>query len=199
MEALFDIPLSVVPQPWAFVAFVLSSGVLAWASAVDIKRRIVPGGAIAAGVLIWCAMLVFAAALGAVGWRSAPTASVVRECGFLAGVGGAVLSAAFALLLDTALSRATGRAAIGMGDVKLLFVLGLHVGFLGALACLFVACALAALHSCARFAFDAASRFVRPRRRHPGPARPSFDGTFPFVPFLAAAYVAVAAASGLRW
>lgn len=197
MEASFDIPLCTLPQPWAFVAFGLFSCALVWASAVDIRRRIVPDGVIVAGVLIWCVMLVFAAVLSAVGWESAPAPSFVEQHGFIAGVGGAVFSSAFALLLDSVLSRAIGRAAIGMGDAKLLFVMGLHVGFLGALSCLFVACVLAMLYSCARFAFDVALCFVRARHRRQELEPSPFDGTFPFVPFLAAAYVVVVAALGL--
>lgn len=196
MEASFDIPLCTLPRPWAFVAFCLFSCALVWASAVDIRRRIVPDGVIVAGILIWCVMLVFAAVLSAVGWKSAPASSFVGQHGFIAGIGGAVFSSAFALLLDSVLSRVIGKAAIGMGDVKLLFVMGLYVGFLGALSCLFVACVLAMLYSCTRFAFDAALRFVRARCRRQESGLSSFDGTFPFVPFLAAAYVVVVAALG---
>ncbi|MDO4443035.1 MAG: prepilin peptidase [Slackia sp.] len=189
MNASIDIPLSALPQSCVIAALVFLFCILAWASAVDIKRRIVPGAAIAAGIFLWCAAFVSAMAADAAGWEGALTASYVWERGFVAGIGGALFATVLVLSVDAVLSHITGRSAIGMGDVELLFVLGLYVGFWGAIACLFIACALAALYSCARFAFDALMRFLRAKGRRPVSELRPFDGTFPFVPFLAAAYV----------
>lgn len=73
-----------------------------------------------------------------------------------------------------------------MGDVKLLFALGLYGGPALVLACLGAACLLALAYAAARAVLDAVRRRVKPRR-----APDSFDGTFAFVPFLSAAFCAL--------
>lgn len=182
MDLLFDIPLAIVPRPCATFAIGVFVSVLVWAGVVDARHRIVPGGAIAVSVAAWASAL--GAALlshqNAFMWRS----------GVLAGIVGAAVSSGFAFLCGCALSRVRKRTALGLGDVELLFVFGLYCGASGALACLFAACVLAVFYSCVRFAIDACVRFASahwpslPLRR----TRP-FDGTFPFVPFLAASFV----------
>lgn len=182
MELFFDIPLTVLSQPCAMFAggaFVL---VLAWSSIVDIKRRIVPDGAIAVSLAAWA--LAFGATFLACG-----DASVWRS-GVLAGVVGAVVASMFAFSCGWLLSRMRKRAALGFGDVKLLFVFGLYCGAAGTLVCLFTACVLAVFYSCVRFAIDACARLAFERRSSWCTCRVwPFDGTFPFVPFLAVSYI----------
>ena len=191
MDLLFDIPLRFMPPFAAAFALCAFGVVLAWASVVDIRRRIVPGIALIAGVLIWAAAFVLAAAADAAGQGGVrPSVSWAR--GIAAGCAGAALVAAFSLTLAFLLSRAAGRAALGMGDVKLLFVMGLHCGATGALACLGAACVLAALYCAVRFACDRALAALRSRRPTSGPSPAPFDGTFAFVPFLAVAFALVA-------
>ncbi|MDO5042093.1 MAG: prepilin peptidase [Slackia sp.] len=185
MELFFDIPLAVLPQSCAMLASAAFVLVLVWSSIVDIKRRIVPGGAIAVLLAVWT--LVFGAAFLACG-----DASVWRS-GVLAGAIGAAVASTFAFSCGWLLSRMRKRTALGFGDVKLLFVFGLYCGVAGTLACLFAACVLAAFYSIVRFFVDACVRLVPDCR----PLRclrriPPFDGTFPFVPFLATSFLFLA-------
>lgn len=185
MDVLFDIPLAALPVPCALAAFALAACVFAWAGVVDAARRIVPNAAVLAGVGIWCAVFAAAAA-------SADAGPLRRAC--FAGLAGALAAAGFSGACACVLSRVSGRAALGMGDVKLLFAAGLFLGAAGALVCLGAACALAALYACARFAADALMRGLRSRSGLRGPpARAPFDGTFAFAPFLCASFLAVAA------
>ena len=150
---------------------------LVWAGVVDARTRMVPRGALVAGAAAWAVSFAASAVAyrAAFSWRAALAASVI----------GAALVAAFALAVDAVLSRMTGRAALGMGDTKLLFLIGLHCGAVTTLACLCAACVLAAFYSVARYAVVGIMRLLRVSNA------PLFDGTFPFVPFLAASFVLV--------
>lgn len=127
MDVLFDIPLAALPVPCALAAFALAACVFAWAGVVDAARRIVPNAAVLAGVGIWCAVFAAAAA-------SADAGPLRRAC--FAGLAGALAAAGFSGACACVLSRVSGRAALGMGDVKLLFAAGLFLGAAGALVCL---------------------------------------------------------------
>lgn len=186
MDVLFDIPLAALPAPCALAAFALAACVFAWAGAVDAARRIVPNAAVLAGVGVWCVVFAWATA------TSVDAGPLRRAC--FAGLAGALAAAGFSGACAYALSRVSGRAALGMGDVKLLFAAGLFLGAAGALVCLGAACALAALYACDRFAADALMRGLRSCSGLRGPpARASFDGTFAFAPFLCVSFLAVAA------
>lgn len=185
MELFFDIPLAVLPQPCAMLASAAFVLVLTWSSIVDIKRRIVPGGAIAVSLAAWTLVfgVTFLACGDASAWRS----------GVLAGAIGAAVASTFAFSCGWLLSRMRKRTALGFGDVKLLFVFGLYCGAVGALACLFAACMFAAFYSCVRFAIDACARLALERRPSWRTCRiPPFDGTFPFVPFLVTSFLFLA-------
>lgn len=182
MKVLFDIPLAVLPWRCALFAGAALALVLVWASVVDIRRRTVPRGAVAASVFSW------AVAFGAM-LLSCQDVSVWQG-GMIASIAGAAVALGFAFLCGRVLSHVRKRTALGFGDVKILFVLGLYCGASGALTCLFTACVLAALYSGIRFLADACMRFVFERRPTCRLRRiPPFDGTFPFVPFLAVSFV----------
>lgn len=108
----------------------------------------------------------------------------------VAGVAGALIASGFSFLCSWALSCMWKRTALGFGDVRILFVLGLYCGASGALACLFAACVLAVFYSIVRFSADACVRLVPDCRLLRCLRRISpFDGTFPFVPFLAMSFL----------
>lgn len=86
---------------------------------------------------------------------------------------GAFGVSAFALGCSLAVSCFRGGEALGAGDVKLLFPIGLFAGFEGGIAALCVACVASLLYCVARFAVG----------------RPAHD--FPFAPFLAIGFLAV--------
>lgn len=187
MELLFDIPFDFMPRLCAGFAATALGCVLAWASVVDARCRIVPDAAIVSGIFAWAAAFVFSAICDIVGWEEGRSAfSWMR--GIAAGAVGAALVSAFALMLEFLLSRRAGRAALGMGDVKLLFVLGLYCGAVGAFVCLAAACVFAVLYSAARFARDRAFAMLQAHGLIRAPFPAPFDGSFPFVPFLSVSF-----------
>lgn len=113
-------------------------GVLAWASVVDIRRRIIPNAAVVAGIAAWCASVAL----------SIPFADV----SFVAGrAAQAFLVSGFALACSLVLDRFAGASSLGGGDVKLLFPIGLFVGAETGLAVLGIACLLALAWCALRF------------------------------------------------
>ena len=151
MPALPDIAVG------AFVAAMLA------ASVVDARRRIIPNACVLAGVGAWAVGAVY---LCASGQGSGLDAAVVR----LAEAAGVSL---FALLCAALLAKMGKGQTLGMGDVKLLFPMGLFLGFEGGLAALGFACVLS-------LAYCGLRAVVR---------SPVLN--FPFAPFLNAAFVAV--------
>lgn len=96
-------------------------------SLVDLEVMEIPDGCLLAAALAWLAALPFLWT----GWGDA------LRC-VLAGLafGGGVL------LLSLALDKLLGRESLGGGDVKLLAVVGLYLGFAGTLFALLLACVL---------------------------------------------------------
>lgn len=193
MELLFDIPFDFMPRLCAGFAATVLGCVLAWASVVDARFRIVPDAAVISGILAWAAAFVFSAICDAVGWQGGRSVfSWMR--GIAAGGVGASAVSAFALMLDFLLSHRAGRSALGMGDVKLLFVMGLYCGTAGAFVCLAAACVFAVSYSAVRFARDRVFAMLQARGLIRAPFPAPFDGTFPFVPFLSASLFLLAMA-----
>ncbi len=99
---------------WALPAYLVFAALLLAISAIDLERYIVPNRLVAVGLALGVPLLGLASAIEGE-WRPMVTALV----------GGA---AAFAALLVLNLISPRG---MGMGDVKLASVLGLHLGWLG--------------------------------------------------------------------
>ncbi|MDO4590147.1 MAG: prepilin peptidase [Slackia sp.] len=178
MTDAFDIvPLLAAPAPWRAVAASVVCAALVVLSAIDVRRRIVAPGFVGALCALW-AVLGIACAM-----RSGAVFAWHWAC---AGLAGAVAGAGCALACSFACKSSSADEPLGMGDVKLLFALGLYGGPAFVLACLGAACLLALVYAAARAAFDATRRRVTPCR-----AFDSFDGTFAFVPFLSVAFCAL--------
>lgn len=118
------------------IGLLLFAGVLAWASVVDVRHRIIPNAAVVAGAAVWCVSV----ALGAFASAGSIVMSIVE---------GLAVSA-FALACSLLLDRFTGASSLGGGDVKLLFPIGLFVGVEAGLATLGLACVFAAVYCAAR-------------------------------------------------
>lgn len=123
-----------VPVAWLERAVLLVAlGAAAW---VDGRTRRIPNGLIVATLVAW---------VGLIGVR------VVRYglgSGFALGrVGAALALAGASLALAFAVKRRTGEVPLGGGDVKLLLVMGLYLGFLEAVAAVGAGCVLAVLCS----------------------------------------------------
>lgn len=134
---------------------------LAYVSATDIAWRIVPNAVVVALLAVVCVEVVLGSGM--------PSASLqhvaIRIALSLAN--GCVL-AGLLVLLAHGLECLTGQAALGGGDVKLLFALACYIGCLHAALVLCFACVFALIGAAVT------------RQR-----------TFPFVPFIALAYVVV--------
>lgn len=106
---------------WLFLCVLLLLSLVDWDSFE------IPDGCHAASVVIWAAAVPF---LGW-GWREI---ALHLLCGLV--YGGALLG--ISLVLDKLL----GRDSLGGGDIKLFAVVGLYLGFIGALFAVILACAL---------------------------------------------------------
>lgn len=113
--------------------------VLGLAAFFDCRVRRIPNRLVLAALGGWALLAVAGLCLGAV--RPAVLAARV--------VSGLLLSGG-ACALALALYRITGRVSLGGGDVKLLAVLGLYLGFVRGVFAVVIACALAVAWQCAR-------------------------------------------------
>lgn len=193
-------------------------GVLLEEACRDIRTRLVSDRAVAVALLVWVGALLI---LGYTApWHLEKPNSlplVQAACGLVpqgAGEGlfGGCVLAGFAILCGTLAGCTTGGPAIGGGDVKLLFVIGLYLGVERGMYVLLVACLVAlggwtlagmaawfahsrpspeARGSRARGRSNARGRIARSRsvcgRSMRSRPRQTRSHTFPFVPALAVA------------
>lgn len=136
------------PDPWvgpaiAAIAAVAWAVVLAWASVSDMRRRIIPNAAVAAGIVVWLAALC-----------ASEVAGIDVRTAAAEGLAGALLLGAGMLVFCVVFERAAGRASMGGGDIKLFAMVALYLGVMGALASVMLACILAIVVSFARHAPD---------------------------------------------
>lgn len=139
------------------VSFALFLVLLAWASAIDLRERRIPNKLVAAMAVLWLAVRVLLAAMAAAccaaGFGSgaqigdaALVASVTMmkmiPFGLTLGDGlvGALVLGGGSLAVSIAFERLAQRPSMGGGDVKLLAVVGLFLGWERGLWCLFAAC-----------------------------------------------------------
>lgn len=147
--------------------YVALTGLLAWASAVDLRSRTIPNPVILAAIALRAVCFAILAAQGSFD---------PRECLYFcaSGVGVGVALALFGFVFE----RVTGREGMGGGDVKLYAISGLYLGIDGAAFVVLVSCALALLAALVtNGSQDGESGFER---------------TLPFGPAIAAAIVLVA-------
>lgn len=167
------------------VSFALFLVLLAWASAIDLRERRIPNKLVAAMAVLWLAVRVLLAAMaaaccaGAFGvdaqmGNAASAASVatmrVSPFGLTLGDGlaGVLVLGGGSLAVSIVFERLAQRPSMGGGDIKLLAVVGLFLGWERGLWCLFAACLVV-------FVIQIASRF-----REDGKGIAS--QTFPFAP-----------------
>ena len=138
-------------------SFALFLVLLAWASAIDLRERRIPNKLVAAMAVLWLAVRVLLAAMAAAccaaGFGSsaqigdaALVASVTMmkmiPFGLTLGDGlvGALVLGGGSLAVSIAFEHLAQRPSMGGGDVKLLAVVGLFLGWERGLWCLFAAC-----------------------------------------------------------
>lgn len=166
-------------------SFALFLVLLAWASAIDLRERRIPNKLVAAMAVLWLAVRVLLAAMAAAccaaGFGSGAqigdaalvaSATMMRMIPFGLTLGdglvGALVLGGGSLAVSIAFERLAQRPSMGGGDIKLLAVVGLFLGWERGLWCLFAACLVV-------FAIQIASRF---REGGKGIA----SQTFPFAP-----------------
>lgn len=176
-------------------SFALFLVLLAWASAIDLRERRIPNKLVAAMAVLWLAVRVLLAAMAAAccaaGFGSGAqigdaalvaSATMMRMIPFGLTLGdglvGALVLGGGSLAVSIAFERLAQRPSMGGGDIKLLAVVGLFLGWERGLRCLFAACLVVLV-------MQMASRF---REGGKGIA----SQTFPFAP---AILVGVAIAS----
>ena len=138
-------------------SFVLFLVLLAWASAIDLRERRIPNKLVAAMAVLWLAVRVLLAAMAAVCCAAAfgsgeqigdaalvASATMMRMIPFGLTLGdglvGALVLGGGSLAVSIAFERLAQRPSMGGGDIKLLAVVGLFLGWERGLWCLFAAC-----------------------------------------------------------
>lgn len=176
-------------------SFVLFLVLLAWASTIDLRERRIPNKLVAAMAALWLAVrvllavMVAACSAGAFGVdaqmgnaASAASVAAMRVSPFgltlIDGLAGALVLGGGSLAVSLAFEHFAQRPSMGGGDIKLLAVVGLFLGWERGLWCLFAACLVV-------LAMQVVSRF-REGKKGIG------SQTFPFAP---AILVGVAIAS----
>ena len=166
-------------------SFALFLVLLAWASAIDLRERRIPNKLVAAMAVLWLAMRVLLAAMAAACSAGAfgsgaqmgdaalvASATMMRMIPFGLTLGdglvGALVLGGGSLAASIAFEHLAQRPSMGGGDIKLLAVVGLFLGWERGLWCLFAACLVVLV-------MQMASRF-REGRKGIGPQ------TFPFAP-----------------
>lgn len=139
-------------------SFALFLVLLAWASAIDLRERRIPNKLVAAMAVLWFAVRVLLAAMAAAccaagafgsgvqigGAAVVASATMMRMIPFGLTLGdglvGALVLGGGSLAASIAFERLAQRPSMGGGDVKLLAVVGLFLGWERGLWCLFSAC-----------------------------------------------------------
>lgn len=138
-------------------SFALFLVLLAWASAIDLRERRIPNKLVAAMAVLWLAVRVLLAAMAAAccaaGFGSGAqigdaalvaSAATMRVSPFGLTLGdglvGALVLGGGSLAASIAFERLAQRPSMGGGDIKLLAVVGLFLGWERGLWCLFAAC-----------------------------------------------------------
>ena len=138
-------------------SFVLFLVLLAWASTIDLRERRIPNKLVAAMAALWLAVrvllavMVAACSAGAFGVdaqmgnaASAASVAAMRVSPFgltlIDGLAGALVLGGGSLAVSLAFEHFAQRPSMGGGDIKLLAVVGLFLGWERGLWCLFAAC-----------------------------------------------------------
>lgn len=138
-------------------SFALFLVLLVWASAIDLRERRIPNKLVVAMAALWLAVrvllavMVAACSAGAFGvdaqmGNAASAASVVTMGTFpfdltlIDGLAGALVLGGGSLAASIAFEHFAQRPSMGGGDIKLLAVVGLFLGWERGLWCLFAAC-----------------------------------------------------------
>ena len=161
-----------VGETACLLAFLMLAIAISW---YDMRHRIVKPQLLAGLVVVWLLSVMLTALQQGV---SCALLYVARGVVGFAGVAVCLLLAAFTY------ERLRGRDSFGGGDIKLLAVFALYLGFKGAIVCLFAACALALVFVAGRFLLQTLAIRLAASSGERQAAPLLRDATFPFAPAL---------------
>lgn len=148
----------------------------------DFENRTIPNKLVLAGIANRVVFIVVSGIVAGVGAAGGTSTFTISTTTIMSQLGSAIVSglalAGPLLVVSILLAKMTGRTAVGGGDIKLLFMVGLYFSPLENIALVFMACALGAVCGLA----SALSARQGPLREH----------TFPFGPSIAVAAWTVA-------
>lgn len=165
--------------------YTLFTGLLIAAAIIDARKRIIPNGIIIALIALWLIGFVATTAVLCTTGAPLPDALVAPrpplDLSPVNAIAAALLFGGGSLLATTALERTTGRFALGGGDIKLLFAIGLFLGIEREAIALLLACATFIAVTLLIAVAPSKLRVAAP----PSNSRPhALSDPFPFGPFL---------------
>ena len=107
------------------------SGILLRAAVSDLHSYEIPEGTLSRGIVLWLLWLILGGFSGGLDAQSA----------FLSGLLSAIVLSGLLLILSLITDRIFGKETLGGGDIKLLFMILLHLGFLRGILCLILSMA----------------------------------------------------------
>lgn len=179
------------------VAYALLVAGLAVVSVKDARTRRIPNGWVALLMLLWAAwrlVLGFAGKYMGLGFWStllSPAPEVLGRFGLpiygvslSEGILGALALGGGMLVLSAVYELAMRNESFGGGDIKLMAVVGLFLGWERGLVCLLVACVLSVAYVLVRAVAARARRASAPNASGDSAAAPLRTQTMPFAPFI---------------
>ena len=125
----FAVLLFVLGWSVQWVAFAALFAVLETAALTDLSTRTIPNVLVGAVVVVWVAYQIAMAAAGF------PFVLPLVAKGLI----GALVTGGFVLVASLAFEKITGKQSLGGGDIKLLFAVGLFLGWADGLFCVVIA------------------------------------------------------------
>ncbi len=154
----------------AYIPIGLFIAMMVIVAMIDLRRRKIYNAEIVVLLMIWVvwAIIVTASSLseGMSFLEAIGIPLMLDDVSILDGLSAAIIFGIGSLLITVVFERATGRFAMGGGDIKLLFVVGLFLGIEGEAIALLIACGVFAITGLVM--------------------RRSKDDALPFGPFIAA-------------
>ena len=180
VQSVFSLVIA-VGEAVCLLAFLMLAIAISW---YDVRHRIIAPQLLVGLVVVWLLSVVLTALQQGV---SCTLLYAARGVVGFAGVAVCLLLAAFAY------ERLRGRDSFGGGDIKLLSVFALYLGFKGAIVCLLAACALMLIFVAGKALACALVARLAASSGDCQAASPIRDATFPFAPALCfAAFVLLA-------
>lgn len=154
----------------SYIPIILFIAMMVIVAMIDLRKRKIYNAEIAVLLVIWIVwaiiVTVFSLSEGMSFLEAIGIPLMLDDASILDGLAAAIIFGVGSLLITVVFERVTGRFAMGGGDIKLLFVVGLFLGVEGEAIALLIACGVFAITGLVM--------------------RRSKDDALPFGPFIAA-------------